>query len=140
VVTERTSKVRKARSHLRAYARDMRREPTDAEKKFWRLVRDRRLAGSKFKRQYPIGRYIADFVCLEAKLIVELDGGRHAEQQAYDAVRDAFLAAEGFHVLRFWNSDVLTNADGIAERLFHLLKGGGAPSPQPSPPETGEME
>jgi len=120
---------------LRTFARDMRREQTDAEKKFSWKVRDRRLGGFKFKRQYPIGPYIADFVCLEEKLIVELDGGQHAERRHYDEVRDAFLVEQGFRIVRIWNADFLKNQDGTAEYIFQLLSGGEAPSPQPSPPK-----
>lgn len=139
MVTERISKERKNRQPLRTHAKTMRRVPTEAEKKFWWMVRDRRLGGYKFKRQYPIGRYIADFVCIEAKLIVELDGGQHAEQQEYDAKRDAFFNSEGFRVVRFWNPEFLKNQDGVARQLLALLVGGRTPSPQPSTPE-GERE
>jgi very-short-patch-repair endonuclease len=113
--------------------------PTEAEKKFWWMVRDRRLGGHKFKRQHPIGSYIADFTCLEAKLIVELDGGQHAEQQMYDAKRDAYFASLGFCVVRFWNGEFLNNQEAVADQLLALLDGGKTPSPQHSPPE-GERE
>jgi len=143
VVTERKSKERKERVQLRSFARAMRHVPTDAEKKFWWMVRDRRLGGYKFKRQHPIGNYIADFVCLEAKLIVELDGGQHAEQQEYDAKRDAFFKFQGFRVMRLWNCNFLEHQDAVARKLLAELDGGEAPSPQPSPPlcgEEGEIE
>ena len=110
-------------------ARRLRAESTDAERMFWGRVRDRRLAGYKFRRQYPIHNYIVDFVCAEARLIVELDGGQHAGSRA-DRLRDAKLAADGYRVLRFWNSDVLTNLDGVVEVTLEKL---GLPSPQPSP-------
>src|SRR5713226_1125458 len=89
-------------------ARRMRREMTDVERKLWGLLRDRRLADAKFRRQLPIGNFIADFCCLDRRLIVELDGGQHAEQEAADASRSRFLAEEGFRVLRFWNEQVLS--------------------------------
>jgi adenine-specific DNA-methyltransferase len=102
VVTEQKSKERKDRKTLRTRARAMRHVPTDAEKKFWWMVRDRRLGGYKFKRQHPVGNYIADFVCIEAKLVVELDGRQHAEKQKYDAKRDAFFESQGFRIVRLW--------------------------------------
>jgi very-short-patch-repair endonuclease len=96
------------------------RSSTDTEMKMWFAVRDRRLAGFKFVRQVPIGPYIADFVCREAKLIVEVDGGQHNESER-DQRRDAFLASEGYRILRFWNSDVLTNMDGVLQTILVSL-------------------
>ena len=93
---------------LKDRARQMRREPTEAERRMWRLLRDRRLGGFKFRRQEQLGRYIVDFVCFEQKLIVELDGSQHAES-AYDAERDAWLTSRDFVVLRFWNNEVFEN-------------------------------
>jgi very-short-patch-repair endonuclease len=107
----------------------MRHVPTEAEKKFWWIVRAHRLSGYKFKRQYPIGRYIADFVCLEAKLIIELDGGQHAGQKDYDAARDTFLRSKGFTVWRLWNADFLKNRDAVARKLLAILDSVTAPSP-----------
>ncbi len=100
----------------------MRHIPTDAERKFWWQVRDRRLAGYKFKRQWPIGKYIVDFVCLECGLIVELDGGQHSERVVYDAARAAFLAAAGYRVMRFWNDEVLKNMEAVIEGVLIALK------------------
>ena len=137
MVTERTSKKRKNRAPLRTYAKTMRHVPTQAEKKFWWMVRDRRLGGYKFKRQHLIGRYIADFVSIEGKLIVELDGGQHAEQREYDAERDAFFESHGFRVVRYWNAEFLKNQEAVANQLLRLLGGGKPPSPQPSPPLRG---
>ncbi|MBL8513144.1 MAG: endonuclease domain-containing protein, partial [Betaproteobacteria bacterium] len=87
-------------------ARELRSNSTDAERHLWQQLRGKQVEGFRFRRQRPIGTYIADFVCLEARLIIELDGGQHAEQTAYDAARDAFLCSEGFQVIRFWNGDV----------------------------------
>jgi len=101
-------------------AQALRRNSTDAEMKIWFAVRDRRLAGFKFVRQEPIGPYIADFVCRDAKLIVEVDGGQHNESER-DQRRDAFLATKGYRVLRFWNSDVLTNIDGVLQTILASL-------------------
>ena len=103
------------------FARRLRSTPTDAEMKVWFAVRDRRLAGFKFVRQEPIGPYIADFACREAKLIVEIDGGQHNENER-DRRRDAFLSSEGYRVLRFWNNDVLTNMDGVLQTILSSLE------------------
>jgi len=115
----------------------MRQDSTVAERKFWWVVRDRRFASYKFKRQFLIGRYIADFVCLETKLVVELDGGQHADQVAYDETRDAYFKARGFRVLRCWNTDFLTNPDGVLEALLCQLKSPPHPSPLPQQGERG---
>ncbi len=101
---------------LRDRVRQIRREPTESERRMWRLLRDRRLGSFKFRRQEQLGRYIVDFVCFERKLIVEGDGGQHAEN-AYDARRDAWLRSRGFEALRFWNNDVLTNASGVQSMI-----------------------
>jgi len=104
----------------------------DAERKFWWRVRDRRFGGYKCKRQFLIGPYIVDFVCLDQRLVVELDGGQHALQSAYDGMRDAVLRSRGFRILRFWNSDVLTNMDGVLEGVMRELE--QVPLTLPSPP------
>jgi very-short-patch-repair endonuclease len=106
------------------FARELREISTDAERLLWSRVRAHRLHGYKFKRQHPIGGFIVDFVCIEAKLIVELDGGQHAGSER-DRIRDARLMAEGYRVLRFWNNDVLTNIDGVTETVLKNLR----PSP-----------
>ena len=106
------------------HARALRANQTEAETRLWRLLRDRRLAGAKFRRQVPIGPYIADFACLAAKLIVEVDGGQHAENAAADAARTAWLEEQGFRVLRFWNNDALANSDGVLEEILAALQGG----------------
>jgi very-short-patch-repair endonuclease len=85
--------------------------------------------GLKFKRQKPVGRYIADFVCWERRLIIELDGGQHAEQAAYDRRRDAWLRSQGYTVLRFWNNDVMQQLEGVLEQIRCVV------SPGPSPLE-----
>ena len=108
----------------------MRREPTEAEKLFWWEIRDRRLAGLKFKRQYLIDSYIVDFVCLEHKLIVELDGGQHSEMINNDAKRSAVLQSNGFRVLRVWNAEIFTNMEGVIDAvLAELDRGSSSPSP-----------
>nr|WP_279236596.1 endonuclease domain-containing protein [Dyella sp. RRB7] len=110
----------------------MRAAQTGAEQLLWCRLRNRHLQGWKFWRQHEIGQYIVDFVCPDAGLIVELDGGQHGDQQVYDERRTCELQAMGYRVLRFWNNDVLTNIDGVLEVLLEALAGPG-PSPQPSP-------
>jgi very-short-patch-repair endonuclease len=129
MVSQAATTLRKSRRLQRSNAQRMRHRPTDAEKKFWWRVRAKRLGGFKFKRQYPIGPYIADFVCLERRLIVELDGSQHSAQQEYDTARTAFLESKGFRVMRVCNYSVLTNADGVAEGVWAALKESAAPSP-----------
>ncbi len=102
---------------LQGRARAMRKAPTEAERKLWHLVRDRRFSGFKFRRQLAIGHYIADLVCLERRLIVEADGGQHAES-AYDAARDAWLAEQGFRIRRFWNFDVVHKTAEVSDTLW----------------------
>ena len=102
-------------------ARALRRQMTEAEKVMWSKLRDRRLDGVKFKRQKPIAAYIVDFVALHLKLIVEIDGGQHAERAAEDAARTKGLEESGYHVVRFWNHDVLGNIDGVLEALVQEL-------------------
>ena len=104
-----------------ARARQLRTQQTDSERKLWFLLRDRRLNGAKFRRQVPIGNYIVDFVCQEAKLIVELDGGQHADQAAYDAMRTNWLAEVGYRVLRVWNNDLTENEDGVLTAILNEL-------------------
>lgn len=96
-------------------ARRLRRNATEAEKMLWRRLRDRQLDGLKFRRQFPIGRYVADFVCQEIRLVVELDGGQHST--ASDAARSAFLTSEGWHILRFWNNEVMSNTEGVLRAI-----------------------
>jgi very-short-patch-repair endonuclease len=103
------------------FARQLRRNQTDAEKLLWSKLRNRALNGNKFRRQVPVGNYIADFFYLDAMLIVELDGGQHAEQQEYDQRRTHWLESQGFRVLRFWNYEVLTNIDGVCLALTEAL-------------------
>jgi len=101
-------------------AKRLRREMTGAERKLWGALRSSRLEGAKFRRQQPIGPFIADFVCLEYRLIVEADGGQHAESITDDR-RTAFLESKGYRVLRFWNNDILSNIDGVAQVIAAAL-------------------
>ena len=104
-----------------ARARKLRRNSTDLERQLWHRIRDKQIDEFRFRRQRPIGKYIVDFVCLDAMLIVELDGGQHAEVAAYDLVRTAFLESLGYRVLRFWNNEVIENMDGVLQRLHETL-------------------
>jgi very-short-patch-repair endonuclease len=108
----------------REHARALRRESTNAERIIWAALRAHRMDGAAFRRQAPVGPYIADFVCHAAKLIVEIDGGQHFDDanQKRDARRTAFLAAKGFRVLRFNNYDVMTNRTGVLEMIVLALK------------------
>ena len=99
-------------------ARRLRRDQTNVEQRLWALLRNRQLDGFKFRRQVPIDRYVADFVCADAMLVVELDGGQHAADAAYDATRTAVLERLGYVVLRFWNHDVVETAEGVAETIL----------------------
>jgi very-short-patch-repair endonuclease len=102
---------------IRIKARQLRRDQTDAEQRLWAKLRDRQLGGAKFRRQHPIGPFVADFCCPQRKLVVELDGGQHAEGVAADQKRSRFLKAQGYRVLRFWNHDVLGNTEAVLERI-----------------------
>ena len=104
-------------------ARSLRLRSTDAERQLWRHLRDRQLAGYKFRRQRPIGRYIVDFICMEHRLIVEVDGGQHDWNAGADRLRTEVLTASGYRVIRFWNNDVLSNTDGVLQQILHALAG-----------------
>jgi very-short-patch-repair endonuclease len=99
----------------------LRRESTDAEAKFWFAVRNRQLCEAKFRRQWPIEEFIADFYCVELKLVVEIDGGQHADNIRDDA-RTTELGKLGYRVLRFWNNDVIENIEGVLDRLSHEIQ------------------
>lgn len=106
-------------------ARELRKNLTDAEQYLWMLLRRKQL-GERFRRQHAIGHYIADFACLEKRLVIELDGGQHTIQVAYDAKREAFIKAAGFRILRFWNHEVFENTQGVLESIWEALQ---APTP-----------
>ena len=107
-------------AELLARAKWMRANPTEAEKRLWSMLRDKRMPVFKFKRQMVIAPYIVDFVCLERRFIVEADGSQHADSE-YDFRRDAFLCSEGFTVLRFWNNDILGSASGVFDAIYAAL-------------------
>ncbi|HEV7995753.1 MAG TPA: endonuclease domain-containing protein [Stellaceae bacterium] len=105
-------------------ARRLRHRSTEAERRLWALLRDRRLAGFKFRRQHPIGNYVADFACTRHRLVVEADGGQHADNVA-DERRTILLERQGWRVIRFWNNDILSNAEGVIETILRALHTSG---------------
>ena len=115
-------------SRVQRFAIELRRSATDTERFLWRHLRDRQMFGFKFRRQVPVGPYIADFACLEKRLIVELDGGQHGEHPGYDEIRDAWLKARRFKVLRFWNDQVFKETDAVLGVISDSL------NPHPNPP------
>jgi very-short-patch-repair endonuclease len=139
------------------YARMLRQRQTVVERMLWRRLQDRHLAGFKFRRQVPLGPYVADFVCFEARLVIEVDRGQHAMSPA-DVHRDRWFAAQGFRLLRFWNNEVLDNLDGVLQTIADALasqpphqdplpqgegelsRGGAACSPSPWTGEGGEQK
>ncbi len=104
-------------------ARRLRRDSTDPESTLWNLIRNRQLLGFKFRRQVPVGKYIADFACLERKLIIELDGGQHQEQTDYDTERTEWLESQGYNVIRFWNSEIQEEIEGVLDKILLRLQG-----------------
>ena len=121
---------------MRHFAKQLRANSTDAERMLWRHLRSRQMTDFKFRRQQVIEPYIVDFVCLERRLVVEIDGGQHAERQKEDARRTAFLESAGFHVIRFWNNEVLANLDGVMSAIQGALN----TPPHPGPLPQGERE
>jgi very-short-patch-repair endonuclease len=106
----------------RERARSLRRDMTDAEKSIWRVLRLHQIDGHRFRRQVPLGRYIADFVCHDARLIIEIDGGQHQESAPQEAERTRFLQDQGYRVLRFWNNEVLSNLEGLRATIAETLR------------------
>ena len=129
------------RRQISPHAPRLRRDATDVEKRLWSALRNRQLGGFKFRRQWTINRYIVDFACLEAMLVIELDGGQHSPER--DALRTAHLEAKGFHVLRFWNQEMIDNPGGVLETILSMLIKRTASErqktlTQPSPAKAGE--
>ena len=108
--------------HLRAGI--LRQDQTDAEAKLWTRLRCGKLEGLKFRRQFPVGQFIADFCCPQRRLIIELDGGQHAEQPSADEWRSRVLSERGYRVVRFWNNEVLTDMDSVLEQILGVLREG----------------
>jgi very-short-patch-repair endonuclease len=105
----------------RDLARNLRKNMTTAEQQLWGALRKRQLDGYRFRRQTVLGRYIADFVCLEARLVIELDGNHHVERQGYDRERDNWMHQQQFQVLRFWNHEILNHRESILQQIRHAL-------------------
>jgi len=117
-------------------ARNLRHNQTEAEKRLWRYLRNRQISGAKFRRQVPKGPYVVDFLCAAARLIVELDGGQHADQLEADERRTVFLQSAGYRVVRFWNNEVLQNMEGVLTVIEEALQ----KAPHPTPLPKGERE
>ena len=103
---------------LRGFAKAMRKDPTDGEAHLWEMLCRKKLAGMRFRRQHPIENYIVDFICLDEKLIIEVDGSQHAESR-YDQNRDTRLTELGFQVLHFWNDEIIKNSGYVAQKILH---------------------
>jgi len=105
----------------RTRAIELRKDPTPAERKLWSRIRNDQL-GVNFRRQHAVGNYIPDFVCIQKKLIIELDGGQHLEQKEYDAERTKYLESQGYRVLRFWNNDVTNNLETVLAEIWNVIQ------------------
>jgi very-short-patch-repair endonuclease len=119
-------------------ARALRKNSTNAERRLWQHLRNRHLGGYRFRRQCPIGRYVADFACLRARLVVEVDGGQHAERAIEDLERTQHLARAGFRVMRFWNHQIFLETEAVLESIL-----GACVQACPHPdllPQAGEWE
>src|SRR5208337_5478536 len=115
-------------------ARALRKRLTDAERLLWRHLRNRELGGWKFRRQYPVGPFIVDFICVEKNIVIEGDGGRHAEDEESDLKRSAYLNEMGYRVFRFWNNQVLQETEVVLEAIFAILADGKQNFPPPPTP------
>ena|SRR5438874_2110197 len=118
-------------------ARELRKNLTDTERFAWYRLRQRQLGGHRFRRQVPLGQYIVDFVCLERRLILEFDGGQHAERVTYDEQRTRWLERQGFRVMRFWNNEVLQEWEAVEQVILEALE---KATPHPNPPPQGGRE
>ena len=113
----------------------LRKNLTDAERRLWKMLRGRQMHGYKFRRQHPFLDFVLDFVCVDARLVLEVDGGQHGENEQADKARTKRLELAGFRVLRFWNNEVMENIEGVYEVVLQTLK---EPHPHPDPPLEGE--
>jgi adenine-specific DNA-methyltransferase len=107
-------------------ARQLRKSWTDAELRLWQALRNRGVERHKFRRQHPVGPYVVDFICLEQKVVIEVDGSQHMERAAYDNKRTTYLETQGFRAIRFWDNDVLMQTESVMQAIFDTLTG---PSP-----------
>ena len=114
-------------------ARQLRHQLTDAEKELWQRLRDKQLFGFRFRRQAPVGNYIVDFACFNPRLVIEIDGGQHAQtaQREHDVARTIWLESQGFRVIRFWNNDVLQNTDAVVMEVIGVLEELSSKGPPP---------
>lgn len=124
------------KNYITPLAKQLRKQATDAENLLWKHLRRRQIEGFKFRRQQPIGNYIVDFVCLATKIVIEIDGGQHAVYEESDKTREAWLRANGFRVLRFWNSELFENLEGVLETIRNAL----LPSPLIPPARGGKTQ
>ena len=129
----------KPRNSLHSFARELRNNTTDAERLLWRYLKNSQIEGVKFRRQQPIEAYIVDFVSFDKKIVIELDGGQHSENEEYDGQRDACLRANGFVVLRFWNNEIIENIEGVLEVIREQCLSVTPPPPDPLPQGEGEF-
>ena len=127
----------KQQHFLHSFAKELRNNSTDAERLLWHHLRNSQLEGVKFRRQQPIEAYIVDFVSFDKRIVIELDGGQHAESAEYDQQRDACLQRNGFVVLRFWNNELFENIDGVLEVIRQHCLEVTSPTPQPPPARGG---
>lgn len=109
------------KNRLTELAKQLRKNMTNAEHLLWKHLRGKQLNHLKFRRQHTIGNYIVDFVCIEKKLIIEIDGGQHADNERYDLQRTKYLQKKGYHVIRFWNNEVLQNSTAVLEKILQYF-------------------
>jgi very-short-patch-repair endonuclease len=134
--TQRQRMENQASTVAKRNAKTLRIGMTDAERRLWSRLRYEQL-GVKFRRQHPIGNYVLDFVCLDPKLVIEVDGSQHLDQQPYDERRSAWLASHGFAVVRFWANEVMSETDAVVLRLIEQMNLGARPAPTPTLPQWG---
>ncbi len=123
------SKLYRIKPQAKQRSRSLRRQMTGPEQRLWKSLRQRQIGNYKFRRQHPFGIYILDFVCLDARLVIEVDGGQHLESSEYDQSRTLWLEQQGFRVLRFWNNEVINNLDAVLNVIWRELCPDNSPPP-----------